>query len=342
MKRGRCAAAVLGVVATLAVPVSGCGDEGSSGDEAATTGYEAALESVGAGVSPVGTGVGWIDLTATPDPRSVALALAPGPSSFIAHPALLRSLGIEAIEADSATSVAASYGYGVRLDGIDPGALEKRLVFAGAKADRQGEWTELDLGSEWQAQLEGSLAPLRDYAARVAIGPDSVILSRTANAREALEDTSGSALEAPINRFAASCLGDVDSARTLPGTFTHNAFSSPGLIAIGVAGGSPAREVLCAIGDEESSADEWAGALEQSFAADAVEPLLGTSIRRSVRGAEVERLGDEQAGLAAARAEITLAPAQRPGYLYGALVRGSVLPYVGAPAPTSDATGNGG
>lgn len=336
MRRRLRAAAALGAVAAFALPLSGCGEEDTPDGRASATGYAAALESVGDGVSPIGTGVGWIDLAATADPRSVALALAPGPSSFVAHPVLLRSLGIDVLGADSATSVTASYGYGVRLDGVESGSLERRLRAAGAAQHRSGEWTDFDLGNEWEARLSGPLASLRDYAARVAIGPGSVILSRTEPARTALEDAAGSALEAPVNRFAASCLGEVDSARTLPGTFTHNAFASPDLIAIGVVGGDPAHEVLCAIGDDAGAADAWATALRRSFAARATEPQLGTPIRRSISSAEVGRLDYEGPGLHAARAEITLAPAERPGFLFGALVRGSVLPYVGGPAPTAD------
>lgn len=336
--RRRLRAAALGALAALAVALSACGAGDSAGDEAATTAYGQALESVGDGVSPIGTGFGWIDLAATPSPGAVALALGPGPSSFIAHPGLLRQFGIDLRDADSATSVAASYGYGVRLDGVDPQALRKRFLAAGAEASRSGRWTDLDLGSEWEAPLSGGLVPLRDYAAQGAIGPGSVILSRTAGAREALEDASGSALEAPANRFAATCLGEVDSARTLPGTFTHNSFSSPELIAIGVVEGSPVREVLCAIGDDAVTADGWAKALERSFAPGAREPQLGTPIGRSVDAAVIERIDDEDAGLHAARAELTVARAEQPGFLFGALVRGSVLPYVGAPAPLSSSS----
>lgn len=336
MRRGLRARAVLGAVAALLILPSGCGEAGSGGDEARATGYAEALESVGDGVSPIGTGYGWIDLAATPSPGVVALALGPGPSTFIAHPGTLRPFGIDPGDADTATSIAASYGYGIRLDGVDPRALRKRLLAAGAGASRAGVWTDLDLGSEWEAPLSGALAPLRDYAARVGIGPGAVILARTASAREALEDASGSALEAPANRFAASCLGEVDSARTLPGTFTHNSFSSPDLIAVGTAAGSPAREVLCAIGDDPATADRWAEALERSFAPGATEPLLGTPVRRSVAGVEVGRVDDADAGLYAARAELTLARSHPPGFLFGALVRGSVLPFVGAPAPTED------
>jgi hypothetical protein len=289
-------------------------------------------------VSPIGTGVGWINLEATRNPRSVALALAPGPSSFVARPALLEAFGLDVSAADQATSVAASYGYGVRFDGVDPGGLGRLLLRAGATAEPAGRWTDYDLGAEWEARLEGRLAPLRDYAARVALADDAAILARTASAREALEGNGSTALDEPRNRFAASCLGEVDSARTLPGTFTHNAFASPELIAIGVIGGTPAREVLCAIGDDAGVAAEWADALRRSFGRDAREPQLGTPIGRSVRGADVTALTDEPEGLHAARAEITLAPDEPPGYLYGALVRGSVLPYVGAPPPIAEGT----
>lgn len=339
MRRAGRTVAALAALAVAAATGAGCGDgEKPASETTPPTRYEAALASVGEGVSPTGVGFGWIDLSAAPGARDVALALAPGPSAFLAHPGLLRAVGLDAAEADAATSVTASYGYGVRLDGVDPGRLARRLREADAKRHRTGEWTEYDIGGEWEAQLSGPLAPLRDYAARVAVAPDSVILARTASSREALEDRAGSALDAPSNRFAASCLGDVDSARIMPGNFTHNAFASPELIAIGTRWGQPADEVLCAIGDDRKEANGWAAALEQSLARGSRDPLLGTPIGRSVAGVRVERVAGEASGLHAARAELTLTAGQDPGFLYGALVRGSILPYVGAPPPIREGT----
>lgn len=325
---------LLAIVAAFAGAI-GC-DDSSPGPDEPPTGFERALERVGEGISATGTGFGWIDLGRASRAGQLALALGPGLEDLLRRPARLSSVGIDIADARDATSVAASYAYGVRLDGARADRLARLLRAAGATTDSAGEWTNFDLGEEWEAPLEGPLAPLEDYAARVAIAPDAVILSRVARVREALQDTGASPLEVPMNRLAAECLGDVDSARTLLGSFTHNPFASPELIAVGVRRGDPPHEVLCALGQEPEQARAWERSLVASFAPSASEPLTGEPISRSVAAADVD--GFERDGLGAARAELELASGEPPGFLYGALVRGSVLPYVGAPKPIPDGT----
>ena len=77
-------------------------------------------------------------------------------------------------------------------------------------------------------------------------------------------------------------------------------------------------------------AEEQASALRESFAPDATEPLTGEPMSDLVASAEVEELADGD--LYAARATLE-PPGVRQGLLFGALVRGSVLPYLGAPEP---------
>ena len=163
-----------------------------------------------------------------------------------------------------------------------------------------------------------------------------MILSRVGRARQALEDANGSALADPGNRFAAECLGEVTSARTLLGTFTHNAYASPELIAVGVRPGPAPSEVLCAIGDDQEAAEDWRRELSRSFAPGSVEPITGAPISRSVDSASVDGLDGD--GMYAARAEVRLAGPKAQGFLYGALVQGSVLPFLGAPKPIPDGT----
>lgn len=316
------------------VGLAGCDDD--SNPETSSTGFERALARVGEGVSPTGTGFGWIDLDTARPLTGSAGALGPGPEEFVRRSDRLEAVGIDISNAEAATSVAASYGYAVRLDGADVRRLPRLLEAAGASSRRVGEWRNFDLGAQWEAPLEGPLSVLRDFAARIAVSRDGVILSRTESARKALQDEGGSPLEAPANSFAAECLGDVSSARTLPGTFTHNAFASPDLIAVGVRPDAPAREALCAIGDSRERAEEWVRGLSESFSSGAREPLSGEPISRSVSEARVDALDDDD--FFAARVEITLAEGERPGFLYGALVRGSVLPFVGAPKPIPDGT----
>lgn len=316
------------------VALTGCGRDVEPEDP--STGFERALARVGEGVSPTGTGFGWIDLDTARSLTGSADALGPGPEDFVRSSDLLEAVGVDTSNAEAATSIAASYGYAVRLDGVDAGRLPRLLEAAGATSKRVGDWTNYDLGDQWEAPLMGPLSVLRDFASRVAVGPDGVILSRTGSARRALQDAGRSPLEEPANAFAAECLGGVSSARTLLGTFTHNPFASPDLIAIGVRPKAPAREVLCAIGDSVERAEEWVRRLSESFSAGAREPLSGEPISRSVSEAQVDEL--DEGGFYAARVEITLAEGEHPGFLYGALVRGSVLPFLGAPKPIPDGT----
>jgi hypothetical protein len=329
----RRSALIASVVVLTMLLLPGCGDDNHP--PANQTAFERALRGIGSGISPTGTGYGWIDLPDRGRFADTADALAPGPNDVVANPHPLESVGIELSGADQATSIAASYGYAVRLDGVSPGRLPMLLRAAGASARDHGDWTDYDLGDQWQAPLEGPLRALGDLAARIAVGSDAVILSRTDMGREALEDVGPSPVEAPANAFAAACLGEVSSARLLPGSFTHNPFASPALIAIGVRHAGR-DEVLCAIGYSPKQTQKWQRALRMSFAATATEPLIGGPIRRSVRQATVDRF--QEGELYAARAEIMRAAGEPPGFLYRALSRGSVLTYVGAPKPIPDGT----
>ena len=323
------------LLVVAATGASGCGgDSGAPAPE--PTDFELALEHVGEGISPAGAGYGWIDLAASPEDADVAIALGPGPADFIAEPRLLRAAGVEMDDATAATSVAASYGYSVRLDGADGSELERLLRAEGRQGNAGRRVDGYDLGNEWERPLDGPLVPLRDYATRTAIGPDGVILSRTDAGREALEDEGDSPLTDPYQAFAAECLGDVSSARTLLANHTHNPFASPDLIAAGVRSEPPGEEVLCTLGEDTAAVDGWEQGLRRAFAAGAREPITGEPIAERIAGATVDQVSSGD--LHAARAVLEPAPGSPPGYLFGAMVSGSVLPFVGAEKPIPEGT----
>jgi hypothetical protein len=214
--------------------------------------------------------------------------------------------------------------------------LARRLTAAGARAGRDGEWRTFDLGEQATASSSGPLRTLDSFGARVAVGPFSIVLARTDAARAALLGRGDSPLTDPGLAFAVTCLGEVEAARTLPGTFTHNSVDSPQLIAIGSRPAPARQEVLCAVGGSEAGADPagQAEALKRTFAADAKEPLTGQPMRDLVTAASVDELSED--GFDAARAVLELGPRAPRGVLFGALVRGSLLAYVGAPEPLAD------
>jgi hypothetical protein len=146
-------------------------------------------------------------------------------------------------------------------------------------------------------------------------------------------DDAESPLAEPRLALAAECLGDVDAARTLPGGLTYNKAASPELIAVGSAAPAdgPGRQVVCSIGSDSADAEERAAALEEAFADGAADPVTDEPLSRHVSRVEVDTL--EAGGAYAARAELTLTSAATEGFVFAALDRGSVLTYLGAPAP---------
>lgn len=321
------------LVLTVAV---GCGSSGTSQQADPDTGFARALGDVGKGFEPTGTGFGWVDLSRTPNAGAVSGALGPGLGTLLAEPAELRSVGVDISNAKAATSIATSYGLALRIDRVAAGRLPRLLEQAGAKTERSGEWTNYDLGDEWAGQLKGPLEPLGDLVPRIAVGPNSVIFSRVASARDALLEAGDedSPVADPANALAAGCLGEVTSARTFPGDFTHNPSVSPDLIAVGELPGPGKREILCAIGTDRSEVDSWEHALKKSFGSNAADPLSGKPISHSVKSASVKHVAGD--GVQAARAELVLAPGEERGYLYGALVGGKILPFIGASRPVPE------
>ena len=326
-------------VLALCGAVFGCGEPGeTTPDEPEPTGFELALEEVGEGILPSGTGFGWIDLAANRPSSRTATAL--GPDS-VADPGFrgLDAFGIEPGDSDSITSLVASYTLGVRLDEVPTQRLSRSLDAAGADAERSDGWMLYDHPGFAVPYPSPPLSHLGALGSRIAIRGDSVVLARVDTARRALLGRG----ESPISRdpmlaLAAECLGEVESARTQPANFTHNAEASPDLLAVGVsAGAGPPAEVLCAIGTSVARADEQAEALRESFAAGAKDRVTRRPIADSVGDVEVDQLSGD--GVYAARARLELAAGEPPGFLYGAIFRGSLLTFVGAPVPIPGGVG---
>jgi hypothetical protein len=266
--------------------------------------------------------------------RAVAGALGPGADELLERgPKLRRVTGFDPLTAEAAISLGASYAFGIRFEGVTGARLGTRLRRAGAEEYRIGPWTAYDLGEQAQAPTDGPLANLDTFASRVAIRDDAAILARVDSTRLALLGIGGSTLADEPLSFGAACLGEVDAARTLPGGFTHTAPASPELIAIGLRFGpaSASGEVLCAVNDSEADAEQQAEAMGETLAPGASDPLTGERIGDLVESVDVDRLSDDD--LHAARARLEPVAGAGGGLLFGALVRGSVLPYLGAPEP---------
>ena len=322
-------------LAAGALALAGCG-EGDGADDAPPGDFERALESVGEGVSPAGSGFGWIDLGRFADgsPRErarVALALGPGGDDMLRRAAATgRAIGADPRDASQAVSISGSYTLGVRIDGLSGARLSERLRDAGARGRRDGEWRLYDLGGWAESRVRGPLSALGPYVSRVAVGPRAVVLSRFAPARAALTGSGESPISDPALALAASCLGEVSVARTLPGAFTHNKATSPDLLAIGRAPGG--TETICAVGDSTEEAAAHAEAMETALAPGARDRVTGEPISELAGDVSVDTSAGE--GHAAARAR--LAPAEAAGgFVFGALVRGSLLTYTGSKPPIS-------
>jgi hypothetical protein len=321
--------------AALVLALAGCGGDESGAPEAPPSGFERALATIGEGVSPSGSGFGWLDLKRLGKEGSaktsrLALALGPGADDLLARPAeAKRALGADPRDASEAVSISGSYTLGVRLDGVPGGPLARRLRTAGAKEGRIGGWRTFDLGGWSESQVRGPLAALGPYASRVATRRDAVILTRFAPARDALTGRGTSPLEDPAVTLAAACLGAGEAARTMPAAFTHNKATSPDLLAVGMA--AAGTETICAIDGSEDEAARRAESMRAALEPRARDPITGERLGELVADVRVDAWEGE--GGSAARATLRPAPGAPGAFVFGALVRGSLLTYTGSTAP---------
>jgi hypothetical protein len=337
-------AAVCAIVVAMAP--GGCGgddDDGGPGPPAAETRLLDALDSIGGGQAFTGTGYGWIDVRALAREANLddeldwaARALGPGGEDLIRDGLARSELGVEPRRTRRLVSLSGSYVFGVRMDGVDSAAAERSLEQVGARAETNGEWTDLDLGAPASRPLDTELEELGALAARTAVSDDTVVISRTDGVRADLEGAGTPASEAPEARAAAACLGEVDAARIVPNNFTHLPNVGPDVLAFGVERkGNTTTEVLCPVDESAAEIEDAETALRDSFAADARDAVTGQELADVVDDAEVERLTTD--GVEAVRARLELAPGAEPGFLFGAFVRGSLVTYIGLQGPLEDA-----
>ncbi|MGH2955453.1 MAG: hypothetical protein ACRDL6_00460 [Solirubrobacterales bacterium] len=313
---------------TLAMGAASCGGELDEVD----TRLGAALANVGDGVSPTGTGFGWLEPEAVPgESVAAADALGPGADDVLEKSARIRrTTGFDPASASSAVALSGSYALAVLFRDAEPGRLPRLLREAGAMEHPSGEWTLFDLGEPADGRTRGPLVPFGALVSRIAIGPEGVVLARFEPARAALIAERGTlADESPRLRAAARCLGEVAAARMLLATHTYNRPASPELTAVGLR--ADGVEVLCAVEGSEEDSERRRAALEEAFAPDGVDELTGRPISEEIASSEIS--AETDGDLHGVRAEIAPAPGAEPGLLFGALVRGSVLTYLGVPRP---------
>jgi hypothetical protein len=260
----------------------------------------------------------------------VAAALGPGAGSLLRDSGeIARRTGMDPLAAERIVSNTGSYALALRIDGAPEGDLRPLIERAGGRPVTVKDAAAYDLGRGWsERQITGPLSPLEAYASRTAFPADAVVLARVDSARAGMVDDEESPLEEPRIALAAECLGDVTAARTLPGGLTYNKAAAPELIAVGSDG--EGRAVICSVGSSAADAEERAAALEAALGAEADDPVTDEPLAAVIESAEVGTL--EGGGAYAARAELTLAPGP-DSFVFAALDRGSVLTYLGAPAP---------
>jgi len=335
MSRRRIAASGL-AIAVLA----GCGEKGSDNQGQEVTAFADAMSTIEV-VEPVGTGVGWVnveELRAAPGSDREALegaatALGPGGDDFLveARPGL-RGLGFDPGLADQILSLNGSYTFGVRVDGVPARSLASEL---GDPARSTGEWDLYDLAGFGTSPD----APLGEFTsstgAYVAVSENSVAFARSDQNRSNLFEVQSPASQADALAFAADCLGDVSAARVLPHNFNYLPKLGPKFAALGVRplDGERVEEVMCGISESADEMEKYVSELESRLAPDAVEPTTGAPIGDVIEAVSVDTV--ERDGYYAARAEITLADDEPPGFVFRSFNRGSLVTFFGFQDPTS-------
>lgn len=328
--------ATIGLAAALFV---GCGEEQPDTQAHEPTSFARALGTIEV-VEPVGTGVGWIDVEAVaagPGPARKALmatagALGPGGDDFLAEARSgLARLGYDPGRADQLLSLNGSYTFGLRVDGVPTRRLESVIGEPTAKADA---WDLYDL-AEFGTSPEGRLGELTSStSAYVALSDRSAVFARSTGNRSNLFEVEEPASETDVLKFATDCLGDVAAARVLPNNFNYLPKLGPRFAALGVRPlGREQVEVICGIEESPERIDAYASELRDRLAPDAVEPTLETRMGTLVEDFDIDTLEGE--GYHAVRAEITLAQAEQPGFVFRSFNRGSLVTFFGFQDPTS-------
>jgi hypothetical protein len=317
-------AAVAGVAALAIGACADDGEEPTPPPEGPLAEALAPLAGGGAG----SLGVGWADPQLA-EARGVGAdvigaAVAPNAGSVIDEAARLRRrFGLDPLAADRLVSVGGSYAFGLRLEGVDGRGLARALVADGGRA-READGLELiDIGDYAVVPQPLLSVGVRGLGAFDALGRDLAILAISDRARSALLGHGDRLLDEPIYPAASDCLGDVVAARMIPDKLLLSTETGIDQVAMGV---NARGEVLCVLGGTAERADDVASALEASLAPDARDPVSGERIGDSLTGIEVSRSSYD--GVEVVRAEGTLADGEQPGFFFGTVARGSLVPLI--------------
>jgi hypothetical protein len=252
------------------------------------------------------------------------LALGPNAGTVVeAAPRLRARFGLDPLAAERLVAVGGSYAFGLRLDGVDGSDLASELVADGGRARRSGDLRLIEIGD--YAVVPDALLDLdiNGLGAFDALGPGLAVLAISDRARASLLGESERLLDEPAYRAAVQCLGDVVAARIIPDQHLVSTDLGVDLVAVGV---RPEGEVVCAIGGTPERADEVTEALELALTPGSRDPITREPIERSVADARVENTTYD--GVEIVRAELTLTPAERRGYVFGVLSRATIVGWI--------------
>jgi hypothetical protein len=313
-----------GLAIALSLGLTGCG--GGTGNPPPSGRLAEALADIGGGGANGSLGIGWTEPRLAKKSGGgaelIADALGPNAGTVIeAAPLLRRRFGLDPLSAERLVSVGGSYAFGLRLDGVDGRRLGQELTRAGGRVRQDGHLELADVGGYAVVPEPLLRAGVHGLGARDAFGRALTVLAISARARASLLGRGGRLLGQPIYRAAADCLGDVVAARMIPDNLLLSTELGVNLVAVGVE--ADGREVLCVLGGTAERAGEVDTALETSLAPDAREPRTGESMANLVSAVDVATASYE--GVEVARAELTLASGQSPGFLFDTVSRGSLV-----------------
>ncbi|MQA73581.1 MAG: hypothetical protein GEU88_04390 [Solirubrobacterales bacterium] len=316
-----------GLAIALTLALAGCGDA-ADGPPPPSGPLAEAFGDLGGGGANGSLGVGWVEprlaKQAGVGTALISDALGPNAGSVVeAAPILRRRFGFDPLAAERLMSVGGSYAFGLRLDGVDGRRLARALVRDGGRARPTDEVDLVDIGDYAVVPTALLRSDVLGLGARDAFDRDLSVLAMSGRARAALLGRGDRLLDEPIYRAAADCLGDVVAARLVPDRLLLSTELGIDLVGMGV---GPEGEVLCVLGGTEERAGQIAAALEDSLAPGAREPRTGTPIGDSVAAVEVTTKTYD--GVEVVRAELTPVAGQPPGFLFGTVARGSLVPLI--------------
>jgi hypothetical protein len=314
-----------GVAVAAALALGGCGDDDEDVASQPVGPLAEALAEIGGG-GDGSFGIGWADpqlaRDSGVDAEVMATALAPNAGSFIEEgPQLRRRFGLNPLAAERLVSVAGSYAFGLRLEGVDGRRLARALVADGGRTREVDGLDLIEIG-DYAVVPEALLSlGIRGLGAFDALGSDLAVLAISDRARSTLLGRGEPLLDEPVYRAASACLGDVVAARTIPDKLLLGSELGIEQVAIGVKAGG---EVLCTLGGTAERADEVASALETLLVPDARDPVSGERIGNSLSDVKVTR--DSLEGVEVVRADARVAAGgEQPGFFFDTVASASLV-----------------